>query len=218
MKTQHDRAALTLFYLGSFVLYYLITLAITWFPNYGDLQQKGLLVPVLCLFEFAVLWPLYRFYQARRSDIPLGRLRARPTLLFLALLLALMAAQTQFLQPERWLEDQANQSVVSLWILLFSAVLLAPVFEEILFRGFLLQGFLLWAPRSRFACIVLTSLLFAVMHTQYVHWQTLAVLTLFSLLLCYARLRANSLLLPIFLHMLNNLIALLPSLWYVLQS
>jgi len=218
MKTQHDRAALTLFYLGSFVLYYLITLAITWFPNYGDLQQKGLLVPVLCLFEFAVLWPLYRFYQARRSDITLGRLRAKPTLLFLALLLALMAAQTQFLQPERWLEDQANQSVVSLWILLFSAVLLAPVFEEILFRGFLLQGFLLWAPRSRFACIVLTSLLFAVMHTQYVHWQTLAVLTLFSLLLCYARLRANSLLLPIFLHMLNNLIALLPSLWYVLQS
>ena len=97
-------------------------------------------------------------------------------------------------------------------------MLLAPVFEEILFRGFLLQGFLLWAPRSRFACIVLTSLLFAVMHTQYVHWQTLAVLTLFSLLLCYARLRANSLLLPIFLHMLNNLIALLPSLWYVLQS
>ncbi|GLR10222.1 CPBP family intramembrane metalloprotease [Mixta theicola] len=218
MKSQRNRVFLTLFYLGSFALYYLITLAITWFPNYGALRQKGLLVPVLCLFEFAVLWPLYRYYQTRRSDIPLGRLQPKSTLLFMLLLLGLMVAQTQFLQPERWLEDQAQQTLFSLWVLLFSAVLLSPVFEEILFRGFLLQSFLLWAPRSRFACILLTSLLFAAMHTQYIHWQTLAVLTLFSMLLCYARLRANGLLLPVLLHMLNNLIALLPSIWFVLQS
>lgn len=217
MKTQHDRVFLTLFYLGSFLVYYLITLAITWFPNYAELRQKGLLVPVLCLFEFAVLWPLYRFYQQRRSDIPLGRLQPKTTLWFMLLLLGLMVLQTQFLQPERWLDEQAQQTRFSLCILLFSAVLLAPIFEEILFRGFLLQAFLMWAPRSRFACILLTSLLFAAIHTQYIHWQTIAVLTLFSILLCYARLRANSLLLPVLLHMLNNLIALLPSIWYVLQ-
>lgn len=217
MKTQHDRVFLTLFYLGSFLVYYLITLAITWFPNYAELRQKGLLVPVLCLFEFAVLWPLYRFYQQRRSDIPLGRLQPKTTLWFMLLLLGLMVLQTQFLQPERWLDEQVQQTRFSLCILLFSAVLLAPIFEEILFRGFLLQAFLMWAPRSRFACILLTSLLFAAMHTQYIHWQTIAVLTLFSILLCYARLRANSLLLPVLLHMLNNLIALLPSIWYVLQ-
>ncbi|URQ61728.1 CPBP family intramembrane metalloprotease [Pantoea alhagi] len=215
MKSQYGRVFLTLFYLGSFALYYLITLAITWFPNYSELQQQGLLVPVLCLFEFAVLWPLYRFYQTRHSDIPLGRLQPKTTLLFMLLLLGLMVAQTQFLQPERWLEDQAQQTPFSLGILLFSAVLLAPIFEEILFRGFLLQAFLLWAPHSRFSCILLTSLLFAVMHTQYIHWQTLAVLTLFSVLLCYARLRGNGLLLPVLLHMLNNLIALLPSIWFV---
>lgn len=217
MKTQHNRVFLTLFYLGSFLVYYLITLAITWFPNYAELRQKGLLVPVLCLFEFAVLWPLYRFYQQRRSDIPLGRLQPKTTLWFMLLLLGLMVLQTQFLQPERWLDEQAQQTRFSLCILLFSAVLLAPIFEEILFRGFLLQAFLMWAPRSRFACILLTSLLFAAMHTQYIHWQTIAVLTLFSILLCYARLRGNSLLLPVLLHMLNNLIALLPSIWYVLQ-
>ena len=218
MKTQPDRVVLTLFYLGSFLLYYLITLAINWFPNYSSLQQQGLLVPVLCLFEFAVLWPLYRYYQQRRGDIPLGRPQAKTTLLFLLLLLGLMVLQTQFLQPERWMEDQTQQSSFSLALLLFSAVLLAPIFEEILFRGFLLQGFLLWAPRSRFACILLTSLLFAAMHTQYAHWQTIAVLTLFSVLLCYARLRANSLLLPIGLHMLNNLLALSPAIWAGLQT
>ena len=218
MNIQRDRIILTLFYLGSFVIYYLITLAIVWFPNYGELRQKGLLVPVLCLFEFAVLWPLYRFYQTRHSDIPLGKLQPKPTLLFIGLLLGLMVLQTQFLQPERWLEAQARQTLFSLWILLFSAVLLAPIFEEVLFRGFLLQAFLLWAPRSRFAAILLTSLLFAAMHTQYVHWQTVAVLTLFSILLCYARLRSHSLLLPIFLHMLNNLIALLPAVWSLMNQ
>ncbi len=62
-------------------------------------------------------------------------------------------------------------------------------------------------PRSRFACMLLTSLLFAAMHTQYVHWETLVALTLFSLLLCYARLLSNS------LATLNNLIALLPA-WF----
>ena len=61
--------------------------------------------------------------------------------------------------------------------------------------------------------MLLTSLLFAMMHTQYVHWETIIGLRLFSLLLCYARLRSYSLALPIFLHTLNNLIALLPA-WY----
>lgn len=213
MNTRTDRLILTLFYLGSFVAYYTITLLITLFPNYAELRNDGLLMPVLCLFEFAVIYPLYRFYCQRRNDIPFGKIRPGNTLLFIGALFMLMLAQTHFLQPEAWLEQQAQQGSSSMLILMFTAVLLAPIFEEILFRGFLMQGFLLWAPRSRFACMLLTSLLFAMMHTQYVHWQTVAVLTLFSMLLCYARLRSNSLALPIFLHMLNNLIALLPA-WY----
>ncbi|MBP2196645.1 membrane protease YdiL (CAAX protease family) [Pantoea cypripedii] len=213
MDTQSDKVTLTLFYVGSFVVYYLVTMLITLFPNYGVLRNDGLLVPVLCLFEFAVIYPLYRFYCQRRNDIPLGYLRPGQTLMFIGALFILMAAQTQFLQPEGWLVAQTQQGRNSMLILLLTAVLLAPVFEEVLFRGFLLQGFLLWAPKSRFACMLLTSLLFAVMHTQYVHWETIVALTLFSLLLCYARLRSNSLALPVFLHTLNNLIAILP-VWY----
>jgi len=213
MDTQSDKVTLTLFYAGCFIIYYLVTMLITLFPNYGTLCSNGLLVPVLCLFEFAVIYPLYRFYCQRRNDIPLGTLRPMQTLLFIGALFLLMVAQTQFLQPEGWLIEQSQQGRNSMLILLLTAVLLAPVFEEVLFRGFLLQAFLLWAPRSRFACMLLTSLLFAALHTQYVHWETLVALTLFSLLLCYARLRSNNLALPIFLHTLNNLIAILPA-WF----
>lgn len=38
------------------------------------------------------------------------------------------------------------------------------------------------------------------------------MLTLFSLLLCYARLTSRGLKLPIILHMINNFLALLPAL------
>ncbi|ARU93209.1 CPBP family intramembrane glutamic endopeptidase [Tatumella citrea] len=213
MNTQSDKITLTAFYLGSFVIYYLITLMITLFPNFAALRTSGLLVPVLCLFEFAVIYPLYRFYCQRRTDIPFNQLQPLQTLLFTLALFVLMVAETQYMLPEVWLSEQASQARSSQLILLITAVCLAPVFEEVLFRGFLLQTFLLWAPKSRFACMLLTSLLFAAMHTQYVHWQSIAALTLFSLLLCWARLKSNGLALPVFLHTLNNLIALAPALY-----
>ncbi len=215
MRPAPGKITQSLFYLSSFAIYYLITLLITRLPDVTALRVNGLLVPVLCLFEFAVLYPIYRFYRTRYNDIPTGRLRLKPTLVFIGLLLLMMVVQSKFMQPEQWLENQAQSTRYSVLILLFSATILAPVFEEILFRGFLLQGFLLWVPQRRFACMLLTSLLFSAMHTQYLHWQTFVILTLFSLLLCYARLRSNSLALPIFLHMINNLIALLPALYYV---
>ena len=67
--------------------------------------------------------------------------------------------------------------------------------------------------QSRFACMLLTSLLFAALHAVRA-LETIVALTLFSLLLCYARLRSNSPALPIFLHTLNNLIAILPARFY----
>ncbi|MCU5771202.1 CPBP family intramembrane metalloprotease [Erwiniaceae bacterium BAC15a-03b] len=218
MNANTNRVTLTLFYGAMFVLYYLITLVISRFPNVAELRSSGLLVPVVCLFEFAVLFPLYRFYCTRRDDIPPGKLQLKTTLLFLGGLLLLMLLQIFLLQPEAWLEQQSQQSRSAVLILLFTAVVLGPVFEEILFRGFLLQGFLLWAPKSPLACVTLTSLLFAAMHTQYVHLQTLAMLTLFSMLLCYARLKSRGLKLPIFLHMFNNLLALLPALYATLLN
>lgn len=82
----------------------------------------------------------------------------------------------------------------------------------------MLQGLLLWAPRQRLACALLTSIGFAAMHTQYTHPQTMIALIALSLLLCYARLISGGLKLPIFLHMLNNLIGVSPWLWLALAG
>lgn len=103
-----------------------------------------------------------------------------------------------------------------LWLVLFLTVIVAPVYEELLFRG-VIFGLMAHAnpkkirtaPTQRqliFAGIV-SSLLFAVVHLQY-DWFGFALIFLLALLFCYLRVRSGSLVLPILFHMLNNAAAM----------
>jgi len=88
----------------------------------------------------------------------------------------------------------------------------APLGEETLFRGFFFQGLL----RSRLGApgaIALSSLFWALIHVQY---DAYGIATIFvtGLFLGYARLKTQSLYVPIFLHSLNNLGATLELLWF----
>jgi membrane protease YdiL (CAAX protease family) len=82
------------------------------------------------------------------------------------------------------------------------ASLVAPVMEELLFRG-LFQTALKSNLRHRWAAILLTSILFAGIHTPS-HWPTLFAL---SLCLGYAYEKSGSLLRPIVIHSLFNTVA-----------
>lgn len=89
-----------------------------------------------------------------------------------------------------------------LWLAL---VIVAPLSEEIFFRGFLFKGI----EYSRFGAVgavILTSLAWAIMHLQYDMYGIFALL-LGGLLLGYARLKSGSLYVPIAMHALQNLIA-----------
>lgn len=219
MLPQADRITHTLFCFGAFLLWYAITLFVSLFPDYALLAADGLLMPVMCILEFAALVPLYRWYCKRHHDIPLGKIPLKIAGLFSLLMLLLIAAQTLYVRQEGWIAQQfvtMNSGATLAFIL--AIVFLAPVFEEILFRGFILQGIVQWAPRQRFACSLLTSIIFAAMHTQYAHPQTLLALTLFSLLLCYARFISVGLRLPILLHVLYNLIGVSPWLITLLSA
>jgi membrane protease YdiL (CAAX protease family) len=91
----------------------------------------------------------------------------------------------------------------TLWL---SVVIVAPVTEELLFRGFLHRG---WAA-SRFGIlgtIILTSALWAAMHLQYNGFGILCIFAM-GLLLGWMRHRSASTTLTITLHALNNVIAL----------
>jgi membrane protease YdiL (CAAX protease family) len=102
------------------------------------------------------------------------------------------------------------QFVPLLWI---SLVVLAPLFEELFFRGFLLEGFRR-SPLGPFGGVALTSLAWAVMHLQYDAFY-IGIIFVCGLFLGAARLRTGSTSLTIAMHALMNLVATLEAVVYL---
>lgn len=88
-----------------------------------------------------------------------------------------------------------------LWLWLAVAVV-TPIGEETLFRGFLFRGWLR-APRDAWPVIVITALMWALIHVQY-DWYVTAQIFVFGLLLGWLRWVTGSTLLTILLHGLIN--------------
>ncbi|MGH6727073.1 MAG: lysostaphin resistance A-like protein [Pseudolabrys sp.] len=88
-----------------------------------------------------------------------------------------------------------------LWLFL-AIVVVTPIGEEILFRGFLFRGWLR-APRDVWPVIVITSLLWALIHVQY-DWYVIGQVFIFGLLLGWVRWASGSTILTIILHALIN--------------
>ena len=94
---------------------------------------------------------------------------------------------------------------LSIYLLLFSVMFMAPLIEEVVFRGFLLKGFSKTFMGAEGA-VALTSLLWAVMHLQY-EFAYVAVIFMIGLVFGYARIKTGSLFVPMTMHMVMNGIA-----------
>lgn len=103
--------------------------------------------------------------------------------------------------PTDFLES-AKPAFPELAALLFSAVIVAPVFEEIVFRGFLFQG--LRKKTGAVWAAVISTVFFALIHTQYDFWGWISV-GLTGAAACYMTHRTGSLKSAIALHALTNL-------------
>ncbi len=90
--------------------------------------------------------------------------------------------------------------------LLIVVLVVAPVFEEIFFRGFMFAG-LQNSIGSRWTTF-LTALVWAVMHTQYDRWGRFFIF-LGGIILGMARIKTRSIYTPIFLHSLISLLAII---------
>ncbi len=92
--------------------------------------------------------------------------------------------------------------------LLLGAVVLAPVLEELVYRG-LLQTVLLGlvGPGGRWLVLVVAAAVFSVVHVGAVHWMQLPVLFVLGLLLGGLYERTGSLVVPIVVHMVFNAVS-----------
>ena len=88
---------------------------------------------------------------------------------------------------------------------LISVIIIAPIAEEFLFRGFLFSQ-LKRTQLGGWGAVTLSSFLWTIIHFQY-EPLILLVLFIFGIFLGYIRMAYNSLSLPIVLHAINNTFA-----------
>lgn len=151
-------------------------------------------------------WPV-RDYLAlippRRAEIAFG-------IACLAALLIAFDALTYFtgrdIVPAFMVEAYSSARAAGSLVLFFIAVVvMAPIAEEVAFRGFLFRGFSAsWLGVG--GTLIATSAAWAMMHVQY-DWFTLGQIFCIGLLLGWLRWASGSTLLTILLHMLANLTA-----------
>jgi hypothetical protein len=89
-----------------------------------------------------------------------------------------------------------------LLLLLVAVIVVTPIGEELLFRGFLFRGWLR-GPRDVWPVIVLTAAIWAMIHVQY-DWYVIGQVFVIGLLLGWLRWASGSTMLTIILHALIN--------------
>ena len=139
----------------------------------------------------------------RRSEILFGI--ACMAALLIAFDLLTLALGREVVPPfmrEAYISARSSNALVLFFI---AVVAVAPITEEIAFRGFLFRGLsATWLGVA--GTTVLTSAAWAAMHVQY-DWVQLTQIFLIGLLLGWLRWASGSTLLTILLHMLANLAA-----------
>lgn len=92
--------------------------------------------------------------------------------------------------------------------IIFLAIFIAPIIEEIFFRGFMQPALI--KMLGAFPGILITALVFGISHSQYLEYNAaLVAVTTIGLILGITKYYTNSIMPGIFAHLLNNLLAAL---------
>jgi membrane protease YdiL (CAAX protease family) len=192
------------------------------------LREPRLLIPSMAvgyLIAGAIVWAVFTyiwqqpFTQAVQWNFSVVR-RRWPALLLLGIGLSLVVQfSSNFLPiPKSLPIDDFFRTPGDVWMVALFGTFVAPVFEELAFRGFLLPSLASawdwlrgqqegsWTAAALIVSCALTSIAFALVHAdQLAHaWAPLAVLFTVSLVLCAVRLMTRSLAASTFLHATYN--------------
>lgn len=205
MNNPSDRLQHTFFCLAALFCWYALSYVMLLLPNYASLYQSGmaafvmhgfLLVPCSLIFWWE--------YSKRYRFLTLGKFAWRDLPLPVLAIVVLVVIGAFLGRPEPWVGELPSYSPMVKVALAVVFIVLAPINEEIIFRGLVLNASIGWGPRSKTIGIVTTSLIFSLLHTQYVMPTTFVSLFVFSAILCVVRIHTRGLIMPIVLHSLFN--------------
>jgi len=174
------------------------------FVGLAEVTGGSVAVAMTVLIAWLRKGPLLREYLALR---PVARLETLRWLLYTALL-GVVLDGFSYLSGHAIVPDWVAAvyvSAVFLPLLLFAFLFVAPVVEELVFRGFLFEG-LRYSRLGDIGAIVLVSLAWASVHLQY-DWFYVGQVFALGLLLGAARLLTRSLVPSILMHSLFSGIA-----------
>ena len=137
--------------------------------------------------------------------------------IFLISILIHLVNSKLFLLPEitdwqKLLMISSTEHKGGILILFLSAVILAPLWEEIIFRNIIFKGLSLLLPKS--ITVLISALLWALAHSYQYNGIILTEIIIIGVILCISRLNTQTIKLPIILHIMNNLIAFISMYYY----
>ncbi|HEV2645787.1 MAG TPA: CPBP family intramembrane glutamic endopeptidase [Acidobacteriaceae bacterium] len=173
---------------------------------------------------FPLLWDR-PYLEGIRWNWPIARLNLLRLLALGLVLGVIMQLVTNFIsQPKSIPIDEFFTHASTAWLITLFGTIIAPIFEETCFRGFLLPAFaiaydwfalprtpeahVLWkstttlTPAALLFSSILSSVFFALLHAQQVAHLLPALLSLFaiSLILCFVRIKTQSVAASILVH------------------
>lgn len=182
----------------------------------ASVQANGVLISIMALAAASICSGLV-FLLVRRSGIGIRRyLALEPVnawqltgwMMLLIILSILSNLVASYLQQDIVTDFTRNLygNAGNIYLLAIAVVLVAPFFEELFFRGFIFYGL----SRSRlgvFGAVVITALVWTVIHEQY-DWYVRSNIFVLGILFGMARHISGSILPPLAMHMLMNALAL----------
>lgn len=104
--------------------------------------------------------------------------------------------------------NAANNSFSMLVLILSAICVVAPIMEELLFRGWLFSK-IAETKLGNIGALIISSLAFTAIHSQYQHIATLVMLFSLGLLLGWVRYKAKNVSYTILMHMIFNSVAMI---------
>ena len=173
--------------------------------------NSDLLLPMMYVFEFCCIFPLYMLFFRKLDDMGTGVLSLKQFWVFLMIIILAQFAGGYIMDirnKENWMVEQEVVKGALFWVNFFLLVFVVPIYEEIVFRGCLLTALFSIFQGNVYIASLVTSALFAFLHTQYSDIRTLIILYIVSIILIVARILSKGLLMPILLHIAMNGIVL----------
>ncbi len=182
----------------------------------SKVSTNALLMAITGIGSLLFLLPiLVALLKARGSNVkaffPIKVLDPKQFMLWMVLATAWMYGQDYLMElfhivkiPDAML-NITYPNELSKWLLVLGVGVMAPIVEELIFRGFLLKEFSYTFLGTKGAVLV-TSLIWAIIHSQY-DMVYLAIIFVTGLLLGTARVLSHSMLVPITMHILFNVSA-----------